>query len=69
MNIFIVDTEQIDLSTATEIFKNCRKKLGQEILVIPKGIDVMQDVSVDWMIMIRDMLDERIKNESNKRRI
>lgn len=69
MNIFIVDTEQIDLSTAAEIFKNCCEKLGQEVLVIPKGIDIMQDVSVDWMIMIRDMLDERIKNESNKGRV
>lgn len=61
MTILIVDTDQIDLTTASNFCKESSEKLGEEILVIPKGIDIMQDVSIDWMIMIRDELDRRIK--------
>lgn len=61
MNILIVDTEQIDLDTAHRVCKECSERLGEEILAIPKGIDIIQDISIDWMIMIRDELDRRIK--------
>lgn len=68
MNILIVDTEQVDLETACMVGKECSERLKEEILVIPKGIDIIQDVSIEWMIMIRDELDRRI-NESNERRV
>lgn len=61
MNILIVDTEQIDLVTASNFCKEYSERLAKEILVIPKGIDIIQDISIDWMIMIRDELDRRIK--------
>lgn len=61
MTILIVDTDQIDLTTASNFCKEYSERLAEETLVIPKGIDIMQDVSIDWMIMIRDELDRRIK--------
>lgn len=36
-------------------------KSSDDWVAIPKGIDIMQDISVDWMKMIRDTLDEKIK--------
>ena len=47
--------------TASNFCKEYSERLAEEILLIPKGIDIMQDVSIDWMIMIRDELDRRIK--------
>ena len=61
MNVLIVDTDRIDLHTAVTI---CRKVSNQskcDAIVIPKGIDIIQDISIDWMKMIRDRLDEKIK--------
>ena len=66
MNILIVDTEQIDFETANKMCEELGKK--EEIFLIPKGIDIIQDVSTDWMIMIRNELNRRI-DENNKRRI
>lgn len=68
VNVLIVDTEQIDLETACKVCKECSERLGEEILAIPKGIDLIQDISIDWMIMIRDELDRRI-NEGYERRV
>jgi hypothetical protein len=46
---------------AEEICKKVANKTGCNLIVIPKGIDIIQDISVDWMKMIRDRLDEKIK--------
>ena len=62
MNVLIVDTEQITLALAHEICENVVKHSGfDDLIIIPKGIDIMQDISVDWMKMIRDRLDEKIR--------
>lgn len=61
MNILIVDTDKIGLDAAEEICKKVANKTGCDLIVIPKGIDIIQDISVDWMKMIRDRLDEKIK--------
>lgn len=67
MNVLIVDTDKIKLDVLQQVFNACRDKTTDDLIVIPKGIDVMQDISVDWMKMIRDMLDEKIKAlESDK---
>lgn len=57
MNILIVDTDKIGLDAAEEICKEVANKTGCDLIAIPKGIDI----SVDWMKMIRDRLDEKIK--------
>ena len=62
MNVLIVDTEKITLGLAHQICKDVVNNSElDDLIVIPKGIDIMQDISVDWMKMIRDRLDEKIK--------
>lgn len=61
MNVLIVDTDKIGLDVAEEICKKVANKNGCDLIAIPKGIDIIQDISVDWMKMIRDRLDEKIK--------
>lgn len=61
MNALIVDTDNIRLDILQSVWKECCNKTTDDWIVIPKGIDVMQDISVDWMKMIRDALDEKIK--------
>lgn len=62
MNVLIIDTDKIAIDVAAKISKEIENKSGSDDWVaIPKGIDIMQDISVDWMKMIRDRLDEKIK--------
>jgi hypothetical protein len=61
MNILIIDTDKIHLDVANKIFGEIMNKSSDDWVAIPKGIDIMQDISVDWMKMIRDTLDEKIK--------
>jgi hypothetical protein len=62
MNVIIIDTDKIDIDVAAKITKEIANKNGfDDWIAIPKGIDIMQDISVDWMKMIRDTLDEKIK--------
>lgn len=60
MNVLIVDLNEIKVDQASHYFKQACQ-LGGEWLMLPKQIDVLQDVSIDWMKMIRDRLDEQIK--------
>lgn len=61
MNVLIIDTDKISLDVANEIFEEIMNKSSDDWIAIPKGIDIIQDISVDWMKMIRDRLDEKIK--------
>ncbi len=61
MHVLIVDTDKISLDQFNQIFNDCMDKSTDDLLVIPKGIDILQDISIDWMKMIRDVLDEKIK--------
>lgn len=65
MNVLIVDTDKIRLDAAEEICRKVANKTECDLIAIPKGIDIMQDISVDWMKMIRDRLDEKIKALEN----
>lgn len=66
MNVLIIDTDKIHLDVANKIAKEVYKKSGDdEWVAIPKGIDIMRDISVDWMKMIRDRLNEKIKALEN----
>ena len=66
MNVLIVDTDKIGLDAAEKICKKVSNQTECDLIAIPKGIDIMRDISVDWMKMIRDRLDEKIKEiESN----
>ena len=61
MNILIIDTDKIHLDVVNEKLKEIMNKSSDDWVVIPKGIDIIQDISVDWMKMIRDTLDEKLK--------
>lgn len=61
MCVLIVDTDKIHLDAAKEICRQVANKTECDLIAIPKGIDIIQDISVDWMKMIRDRLDEKIK--------
>lgn len=61
MNVLIVDTDKIRLDAAEEIYRKIANKTECDLIAIPKGIDIIQNISVDWMKMIRDRLDEKIK--------
>lgn len=65
MNVLIVDTDKIDLTVLRDCFDKAMEISKEDYLVLPKGIDIIQDISVDWMKMIRDVLDEKIKALEN----
>lgn len=67
MNVLIIDTDKVSLDVANKICKNIVKaSRTDDWIAIPKGIDIMQDISVDWMKMIRDKMDDKIREiESN----
>jgi hypothetical protein len=61
MNVLIVDTDKIRLDVVEKICRQVANKTECDLIAIPKGVDIMQDISIDWMKMIRDRLDENIK--------
>ena len=62
MNVLIVDTDKFDIDEVAKIAQKTAKESGSDDwVIIPKGIDIMQDISVDWMKMIRDRMNEKIK--------
>ena len=61
MNVLIVDTDKIKMDVVGKICRQISNKTECDVIIMPKGIDIMQDISVDWMKMIRDRLDEKIK--------
>lgn len=64
MNALIVDLDNIDVER-TDLYYKKACEFGGEWLVLPKQIDMLQDISIDWMKMIRDRLDEKIKALEN----
>ena len=68
MNVLIVDLDKIDAFLANEIGKHVREASGtDDWIMLPRGIDILQDVPIEWMKHLRDQLDEKIKAlESDK---
>jgi hypothetical protein len=64
MNIFIADLDKIDLCTA-DIFADKIAKATdtkrEDWLFIPKGMEMLQDVPVEWLKVIRDVVDRKLK--------
>lgn len=62
MNVIIIDTDKTILDVANHICKKIMEQSGfDDWVAIPKGFDVMMDISVDWIKMIRDKMDEKIR--------
>ena len=68
MNILIVDMDKIDVCLANDVYKHVKKVSGtDDWIILPKGVDVLEDVPAEWLKKIRDELDEKIKAlESDK---
>lgn len=61
MNVLIVDTGKIDLATLGAFVDKAAEVMNDDIAVLPKGVDILQDVPIGWLKDIRDRLDEKIK--------
>lgn len=62
MNILIVDFDVWNFDTAVKFYeKCCEADNSVGWIMLPKGMDLMQNVSIDWMKMVRDRLDEKIR--------
>lgn len=66
MNVLIVDIDKIDVELANHIGKHVIEASGtDDWIMLPKGIDILQDVPVEWLKHLRDRLDEKIKALEN----
>ena len=66
MNVLIFDIDKFDMPEVRQVYQNIINISGTDDWIgLPKGFDILTDVSVDWMKMIRDRLDEKIKEIEN----
>lgn len=62
MNVLIVDVNKINAELARDIGSHVREASGtDDWIMLPKGIDVLQDVPIEWVKHVREQLDEKIK--------
>jgi hypothetical protein len=67
MNILIYDVKQVhmdQLKHMVDAIKQVSK--SDDWIVLPKGIDIIQDAPVEYLVCIRDALDQRIKESEEK---
>jgi hypothetical protein len=63
MNVMIIDTKKIDLDIADDIYCKAIEISGtSDWLALPRGIEVMEDVPIEWLKHIRDIADEKINS-------
>ena len=62
MNVLIVDIDNIPLDMANLFYKKAVEiSRCDDWIMLPKGIDLLQDMPIEWMKLVRDQLDEKIK--------
>jgi hypothetical protein len=61
MCVLIVDIDKIDFETASTFVNMAAEVIKDDVIVLPKGIDILQDVPIEWLKHLRDQLDEKIK--------
>lgn len=63
MNVMIIDINKIDADTAGFIYDRAIEISGtSDWLAVPKEIEVIQDVPLEWLIHMRDIIDEKIND-------
>lgn len=60
MNVVIVDFNKISLKMVEALYDKAVETTGDDWIFLPKDMDLLQDVHVDWLKMIRDKLNEKI---------
>lgn len=61
MCVLIVDIDKIDFETASTFVNMAAEVIKDDVIVLPKGIDILQDVPIEWLKHLRDQLNEKIK--------
>ena len=55
------DTKTIEPDIMSDIYHNLIKEVSEKIIVLPKDLWVLQDVDKDYLLHIRDEINEIIK--------
>lgn len=67
MNILIYDVKQVHLEQLKQMVDAVKQvSNSNDWIALPKGIDIIQDAPVEYLVFIRDMLDKRIKEFEEK---
>lgn len=67
MNILIYDVKQVHLEQLKHMVDAVKQvSNSNDWIALPKGIDIIQDAPVEYLVFIRDMLDKRIKECEEK---
>lgn len=61
MNVLIVDLNKVEIDVLRVLVDRAAELTKEDFIVLPKGVDILQDVSVEWLRSLRDRLDEKIK--------
>lgn len=62
MNVLIVDLDKINVEMVNYFYKKAVKISGcDNWIVLPRGMDLLQDIPIEWMKLVRNQLDEKIK--------
>lgn len=65
MNIMVIDLNEIDVDIANVVYERAIEISGtSDWLALPRGIEVMEDVPIEWLKHIRDIIDEKINEAS-----
>lgn len=54
------DTKTIEPDVMSDIYHNLIKQVSEKIIVLPKDLWVLRDVDKDYLLHIRDEIDEII---------
>ncbi len=67
MNILIYDVSKIPLDQLKHVVDAVKQvSNSDDWIALPKGIDVIQDAPVEYLVCIRDVLDKRIREFEEK---
>lgn len=61
MNVLIIDMNKVDLATCRAFVDKAAEIMNDDVIVLPKGVDILQDVPIGWLKDIKDRLDKKIK--------
>lgn len=65
MNVLIVDIDKVSIDILSAFVNKASEVMNDDIVVLPKGVDILQDVPIEWLKTIRDKLDEKIRELEN----
>ena len=61
MNVIIVDSNKFSQETVGHIYERAIEiSCTSDWIVLPRGIEIIQDVPIEWLKHIRDIIDEKI---------